>query len=132
MEKQKPAPLEEWQRAAIAVEPRGFMADIIAYRRSDSQSLIPSHQRSEPKPTPGNGWQEATPIAAVPGVKHMDAIAESFARVDHAAAVRVRIDNELAEVMMGNKTANKAKTEYDPLKRYDDEAAPLHREKKKP
>jgi len=127
----KPAPLEEWQRDAIAAEPRGFMQDIIqaSRQRSQSASLIPDRQRVEEKPRPPDGGG-TVPIEPAPGIAHLDRIAESFARADRAAAARVRIDNELAEAMMKNKAQNKAKTEYDPAQRFDDETPSFHRKKK--
>ena len=126
--KQNPAPIPEWMRDAIAAEPKGFMADIIAYRPGQSQSLIPDRQRSEEKPRAVNGG--TAPIQPVPGVRHMDAIAESFARADRAAAARVRIDNELAEALLSSKTANRVKSEYDPAQKFDAEMPSFHRKKK--
>jgi hypothetical protein len=59
----------------------------------------------------------------------VDAIAQSFANADRAAAVRVRVETELAAAMLREKTSYRAKMEYDPLRRYDDETPSCHRDK---
>jgi hypothetical protein len=84
-------------RAANAVGDQ-LVRDIVAdaYRGiSQSASMIPpSREPAKPK---GTGWQDAAPIATPPGVNHLDAIAESFARAERAAAIRQRIENDWIE-----------------------------------
>ena len=117
-QKQKPAPLQEWQQDAIRAVNDRLVRDLVSdFRRGPSvRSSLASrpNQPSEPERRASGG---TVPITAVPGVSHMDAIAESFARRDRA--VRVQQEMELAEVerRLERKNPHKAATEYNPYSR---------------
>jgi hypothetical protein len=115
MTKPKPAPLQEWQRDAIAAEPRGFMQDIIqaSRHRSNSASLLPDRQRSEEKPRPASGG--TAPIQPVPGISHIDRICEAQDRADRAAAIRQRIENDWIESHFDK--GPRIETEWNPFDR---------------
>jgi hypothetical protein len=112
--------LEPYQvRATQAVGDR-LVRDIVADARrglSQSASMIPDRQRSEPSPTGNNGWVEPAPLSSPPGISTIDAMCEAQDRADRAAVVRVRIETELVEELMSNKIQNKATTEYNPFSR---------------
>jgi hypothetical protein len=117
-QKQKPAPLQEWQQDAIRTVPDSLVRDLVSdFRRGPPvRSSLASRPGSPQEPArPAGGG--TVPITAVPGVSHMDAIAESFARRDRA--VRVQQEMELAEVerRLERKNPHKAATEYNPYSR---------------
>jgi hypothetical protein len=109
------------------------MSGVLADSRngiSTSASLVPAARRrsEEEKPrTPSGG---TVPIQQPPGIDIIDRMCLEQDRADRAAAVRVRIETEMVEAAMNDKTSRKANTAYDPLRRYDSEVPPVHREKK--
>jgi|SRR5215469_5268335 len=118
-QKQKPAPLQEWQRDAIRAEPRGFMRDVIrdAYHGiSQSASLIPERQRSEedtPRP-PSGGTVE---IKAPPGINYVDQLCDAADRNDRIAALRAKVENDWIEFQLEQAKGPRIETEYDPFSR---------------
>jgi hypothetical protein len=97
--------IEPYQVRAAQAVPNRLVRDIVAdaYRGiSQSASMLPP-SREPPKPK-GTGWVDAAPIGQPPGVKIIDQMCEAQSRCDCAAAVRVRIETELAEAMMRDKT----------------------------
>ena len=116
-------------RATQAVGDR-LMADIVADARkgiSQSASMISDRQRSEEKPRPASGG--SMPIQPPPGINIIDRMCDAQDRIDRAAAMRVRVETELAEALMKERISYKAKTEYHTLQRFDDEVPSFHREK---
>jgi len=89
MKDQKPAQLQEWQRDAIRAEPPGFMRDLITFRGSQSQSLIPDRQRSNEKPRPASGG--TVEITAPPGIKYVDQLCDAADAADRRARVREKL-----------------------------------------
>jgi hypothetical protein len=129
-EKQKPEPLPEWARDAVAAEPVGFMREVVndAYRGiSQTASLIPPRQRSEEKPRQVSGG--TVEVKPPPGIDLIDRMCIQQDRLDRAAAVRVRVETEAVERAMAEGTSRRARTEYEPLARYDSEVPSTHREK---
>jgi hypothetical protein len=122
MTDKKPAPLQEWQRDAIAAEPRGFMQDIIqaSRLRSQSASFIPDRQRSKETPRPPSGG--SVPLKPVDGINAMDRIAEAFARRDRADAMReridtVRVETQWREFLMEQAKGPRVEHDYEPFDR---------------
>jgi hypothetical protein len=103
-------------RATQAVGDK-LVADIVADARRgipQSASMIPpSREPAKPK---GTGWVEAAPLKS-PDTRWIDAQIDAQDQRDRAAAVRVRVETELAEAMMRDKISYKAKTEYHPYSR---------------
>jgi hypothetical protein len=95
-QKQKPAPLPEWQRDAIRAVSNSLLRDIVndSRRGPSVRSSLASRpgQSSEPE-RPASGG--TVPITAVPGVEWIDRVAEGFAERDRAAAIREKLENEL-------------------------------------
>jgi hypothetical protein len=121
---------QEWELEAERAVPTRLIRDIVAdaYRGiSQSTSLIPDRQRSEDKPRAVSGG--TVPIQPPPGIEIIDRLCQAQDRADRAAAIRVRIETELVEAAMANKVTYKAKTEYNPVQRFDDETPSCHREK---
>jgi hypothetical protein len=115
MTDKKPAPLQEWQRDAIAAEPRGFMEDIIqaSRQRSESASLIPDRQRSEEKPRPPSGG--TVPIQPPPGLRWIDAQCDAQDKRDRAMALRQRIESAWIESHFDK--GPRIESEYEPFSR---------------
>jgi hypothetical protein len=114
----KPEPLQEWQRDAIAAEPKGFMQDIIAFRRSQSTSMLPDRPRSSEPPAPrGSGWQDAVPLKGV-DTRWVDAQLDAQDRIDRANAIRERIqriESEWIEAKLERRNPYQAKISYEPF-----------------
>jgi len=95
-QKQKTAPLQEWQRDAIRTEPPGFMRDVVqdARARPQSASMLPDRLRSQDRPRPPSGG--TVPIASPPGIKIIDQMCEAQDSADRAARIRQKIDEVVA------------------------------------
>jgi hypothetical protein len=114
-QKQKPAPLEEWQEAAIRAVPDSLVRAIADdFRRGPAapSSLAGPTQSEKPRP-PSGGTAKLT----VPYVNHVDAIGESFARRDRAIAHQQAMELAWTEKLLGRRNPNKVATEYNPYSR---------------
>ena len=69
--------------------------------------------QSEPRLVSGG----TTPIRPPPGLDHIDRMCAEQDRVDRAAAMKVRIDTELAEAALSRRNPHKVVTEYNPYSR---------------
>jgi hypothetical protein len=79
--------LQEWQLDAMRAVPESLLRDIVADSRagiSASASMLPSRKPSEEPPPAASG---GTADLAVPGLRHVDAIASSFERRDRLEAL---------------------------------------------
>jgi hypothetical protein len=58
-----------------------------------------------------------TEVKSPPGINYIDQMCEAQDRIDRAAAARVRVETELMEAMMKDKTLRRAKSDYNPFSR---------------
>jgi hypothetical protein len=110
--------------------PTSLIRDVVsdAYRGiSQSASLIPPRQRSEEKPRAPSGG--TVPISQPPGIEHIDRLCDEADRRARAIAAQQQAETAWIEMLLERRNPHMAKTTYDPLKRYDDEAPSSHREK---
>jgi hypothetical protein len=107
-------------RATHAVGDR-LVRDLVsdAYKGiSQSASMIaPSREPATPK---GNGWVEAAPLVPPRG---------RWRETEDEKRSRIAAQQAAELAVMENKTQYRAKTEYDPLQRFDGETPSYHREK---
>jgi hypothetical protein len=95
-EKQKPAPVPDWMLNMARNEPPGFMQGVYRDARhgiSASASMIPPHMRKDETPRATSG--ATVELKSPAGIKYVDMVAESFARIDKADAIRRQIEAEL-------------------------------------
>jgi hypothetical protein len=118
----------EWQLDAERAVPTSLVRDIVgdAYRGiSQSASLIPPRQRAaEEAPIPSGG---IAPLAQPPGIAIIDAMCEAADKRDRINAIRQRVENAWIESHF--EKGPRVAREYHPLRQYDAEVPPLHREK---
>jgi hypothetical protein len=105
---------EEWQRDAMRAVPDALVADIVSDARrgiSQSASLIPDKQRAAEEPRAASGG--TIPVQSPPGVRWIDQQVEVQNRIDHAAAIRQRVEAEWIEAHF--QKGSRVKTDYDPF-----------------
>jgi hypothetical protein len=115
-QRQKPAPLQEWQQDMIRTVPDSLVRDLVSdFRRGPSvRSSLASSVQSEKPRAPSSGTTEVKPP---PGINYIDQMCEAQDRIDRAAAARVRVETELMEAMMNEKTLRRVKSDYNPYSR---------------
>ena len=115
-QRQKPAPLQEWQQDMIRAVPDSLVRDLVSdFRRGPSvRSSLASSVQSEKPRAPSSGTTEVKPP---PGINYIDQMCEAQDRIDRAAAARVRVETELMEAMMNEKTLRRVKSDYNPYSR---------------
>jgi hypothetical protein len=114
----KAAGRQEWELEAERAAPTSLIRDVVsdAYKGiSQSASLIPPRQRSDEKPRAVSGG--SVPIQPPPGIAAIHRLCDAADRADRAAAARVRIDTELMEALMSDKTPHRAESDYNPFSR---------------
>jgi hypothetical protein len=115
-------------RATQAVGDR-LVKDLVsdAYRGiSQTASMIPDSARTPAPPTKtGDGWVEARPLVPARGLWATETEEEKQARIARLQDA----ENREIERRVSREKPYKAKTEYDPLKRYDEQAPSYHRDK---
>ena len=110
--------IEPYQVRAIGAVDDRLMADIVSDARRgipQTTSLIPDRQRSEEKPRPPSGG--TVPLQPPPGIEHIDRMVAHQDRIDRAAAIRVRIETELAEAALRDRISNRVQSDYNPYSR---------------
>jgi hypothetical protein len=115
-------------RAANAVGDR-LVRDIVAdaYKGiSASASMVPPSR--EPAKPRGNGWVEASPLKP-PDVRWCDRQMDAQDKLDRAALLRQRAENDWVEGLLERRNPYKAKIGYDPVQSFDNETPSCHREK---
>ena len=122
-------PRQEWQRDMERVAPTSLVRSIADdFRRGPAGPSSIAGARSvnnEPRAASGG----VTPITQPPGLRWIDQQCDAADRQEQIAALRQRVENEWFEQKLAGGKSNRAKSEYSPAARYDDEVPPLHRDK---
>jgi hypothetical protein len=119
----------EWQRDMQRAVPSRLVSDLVNdFRRGPAgpSSIAGARSVNEPPRAPSGGTVEVRPPD---GLRWIDQMCDHADRQAQVAAIRQRIENEWVEGILDRSKPNRAKSEYSPAARYDDEVPPLHRDK---